>query len=223
MSNVKCKIFDVKCKISNVKRQIWYVKYLMSNVKYFMSNVKYQMTNVKLLYNDRSVLIRLAHRLYTDVQIFFNFFNFFFFGGGYWWAHSSSWLVLISNTPWSVYLMWGGGAVRSDILRISLTRASGDCNIYNLKSRRPSGARLLGSGPLGLLDNFGRSGRVTHATVQSLDSAFREIQKIQSPSESEVLIATFCCWWEGMVLEICNHSKVGWKWKYRVVFLTGSP
>ena len=89
--------------------------------------------------------------------------------------------------------MWGGGAVRSDILRISLTRASGDCNIYNLKSRRPSGARLLGSGPLGLLDNFGCSGRVTHATVQSLDSAFREIQKIQSPSESEVLIATFCC------------------------------
>ena len=44
----------------------------------------------------------------------------------------------------------------------------------NIRYYRPSGPRLLAGGPSGLLTSsfapFGRSGRVTHATVQSLVS-----------------------------------------------------
>ena len=45
--------------------------------------------------------------------------------GVYWWAHNSCWLVLITNKPWSVPLMWVGRrrrAVRSDILKIIIAR-----------------------------------------------------------------------------------------------------
>ena len=83
MLNVKCQVSSVKCQVSSVKCQ-------MSNVKCQLANEN-QMSNANanvrsnryllwdlstsceiptMLYNNQSVQIGLAHRLYTDVQYF---------------------------------------------------------------------------------------------------------------------------------------------------------